>query len=103
MNESARKDEVIWTKPFVTWTLVGVVATIAFLIFRLFIVSDKDNSFLKSDYSSEIAAAFVGTLLTIIVTALLLDQTMKSQQKLARQQTENEEGKEKMSRGTTRN
>ena len=43
-----------------------LLAVVAFLVFRLFITQQS------SPYASEIAAAFVGTLLTISVTALLL-------------------------------
>ena len=56
----------------------AVLFVVAFLTFRSFIGTD-DNP-----YAHEIAAAFLGTLLTVIVTALLL-----------RKQTISEESKEK--------
>lgn len=64
--------------------VLGLIAAsvVGFLIFRLFISDDKSPSPLTTPYSSEIAAAFAGTLLTVIVTALLLEQTKRDQAEL---------------------
>jgi len=74
-----------------TWIgLLVFLAGAAFLIFRLFIADDKHPSVLTSPYANEIAAAFVGTLLTVIVTALLLQKTTESQKELMNQQTDHQ-------------
>ena len=90
----ANEQDRFWTPQVKAWMILASVIAIAFLVFRLFIASD-DKSPLASNYSSEIAAAFVGTLLTIVVTALLLDQTTRSQQKLAKDQSRSDEEREK--------
>jgi len=82
-----RKDT---TRKHTTKYVLGLFAAsvVGFLVFRLFISDDKSPSPLTTPYSSEIAAAFAGTLLTVIVTALLLEQTHRGQADLVEKQAE---------------
>jgi len=61
-------------KKFLSGTVVVVLLVVSFLTFRSFI-SDSNNP-----YASEIAAAFLGALLTVIVTSMLLGQQTKSEE-----------------------
>lgn len=63
----------ILQKQILLFVLALMLAIISFSLFRVFI------SQTKSTYAVEIAAAFVGTLLTIIITAILLKHQTDSE------------------------